>query len=762
MLKLNRVTPSNLIPIFGILITFIILIVWLFNPAPLEYLNCQCYDFFLKKYHNTERSDVPVIVDIDEESLERCGQWPWPRYKIASMLKVIQGSRPLAIGLDILFSEPDRTSPRMLKTSIKNEMGIDIQFTGLPDQFMDNDQMLADRLQNTPTVMGIYCDFNDISPDTIPGHQHNLLPRLTVQPVHLLYSSDIQTSSNHISGQNNVSHMDNSSVPVPLVKDIFQAKGLITSIRILSESAENTGFINTSPDLDGVLRSTPMLIEHSDTIYPALSLALLQTSLKYPLTALRLGHAGIESLILGNLNIPLDKHGRLWIHFRGYDNSYDRYCAADVLDKKISPDAFKDKIVLIGSSAKMLMDSHSSPFSPDFIGVELHAAVIDTVLSGDFIQKPGWDRAAELLILIGMGFIITLIITKRNAILTIVLTVTMGAGLFFAASLCFWKWRLFISPVFPVATLAINFFILTSIKFLSTEKDKAFLKNAFSKYISKSIVDQIVSSPSTLKLQGEEKELSILFADIRNFTSLSERLSPKQVTQLLQQFFTPMTRIITWNNGTLDKFIGDGIMAFWNAPADIQKHKFWAFKSGVEMLTALGDLNRTFIKTYGFEINIGIGLHAGTVRVGNMGTEDLFNYTIIGDNVNVAARLESLTKFYGVRIIISEVMKPHVPSTHYVQELDLIKIKGRTQPLKIYGLYTGDFLKLSEVHLDRYHEALNFYRNHKFDNAHEIFTEFRQKKFDRELYRIYQNRCAFFMEHPPDDNWDGVFVHQNK
>lgn len=780
MYKLNRLSPQLLISFFAVLVALAMIVFRLFNSDFMTYLDLQCYDLFLKNFHCTVQSDIPVIIDIDEKSLENHGQWPWPRYKLASLLNIIHESEPFAVGLDILFSEPDRTSPFILQTNIKKELGIEVQFSGLPDQYMDHDQMMADALQGTPTAMGIFCDFNE-APDKGSGvNFKKKLPEMNIQPVYFLYSSHYHNPSKQIAIKDRAQNKKEQSTPKnrrwaqkksifeeitvsePVLKRIFCAKGLIAPIRILSESAGNLGFLNSMPDLDGVFRSTPMVIEHNGVIYPSLSLALLQIFFKNPITALTLGSGGIESILLGPMKIPVDEYGKLWMHFRGSEQSYPTYCAADVLDGKIHMDSLKNKIVLIGSSANALMDTHTSPFESEFMGVALHATAIDTVLSRDFIKIPGWSLAVEVLIFFVSGGLLLFILIRKNIILTMVLTGTMATGIFVSAALCFWKWQIFISPVFPVGALVVVFFVLTLIKFLSAEKDKAFLKQAFSKYISKSIVDEIVLSPSTLKLQGEEKEISILFVDIRNFTSLSEKLSPEQVTQLLQEFFTPMTHVITRNKGTLDKFIGDGIMAFWNAPLDIKDHKTCAFKSGVEMLKALGNLNREFTKKYGFEINIGIGLHSGIVRVGNMGTEDLFNYTIIGDDVNVTSRLENLTKFYGVRIILSEEMKAHVPHTHSVQELDLVRVQGRAQPLKIYGLYSGGFLKYPDEHLKRYHKALDCYRKHRFDMAYNLFSEFTEKEYDRPLYRLYLKRCAFFRKYPPDDDWDGVFVHNNK
>ncbi len=750
---MRRFSPSMRLVAAGIIVTVIAAIIWFFNPSYLISRNNRCYDYFIQEHHLLEKSNVPVIVDIDEASLEKYGQWPWPRYRLASMLNTIAESAPAAIGLDILFGEPDRTSPDRIQSELQHELGFDVQFVGLPGYLMKHDQMMADALSNTSSVLGFYCRFDQPRPsedDVLNSFEDGVGQYLKKRPFRILAS------------WKQAGHRRDT-----ILAQGFVATGLITPIDILAQAAEGSGFMNAMPDFDGVLRRTPLLIEHETSLYPSLALALIQMVRKESLMTLQMENRKIEvtfpaDATHGELNIPLDASANLFIHFRGAGKNYPYYSASDVLGKAVSPEEFKDKIVLVGSSATALKDIHVSPFGPDLVGVETHAAVIDTILTGDYIVIPSWAHIIELAALLTIGLVITLVFVRGKMSISLILPPVMWGAIYLGSEFCFSRWHMFFSPVLVLFTLTIQFFILLLVTFFSTEKEKILLKNAFSKFVSKSIVDRVISSGRDLRLQGEEKEVSILFADIREFSALSERLSPEQLTQFLQDYFTPMTKVITQNNGTLDKFIGDGIMAFWNAPVDIKDHKKWAFKACVDMLAALGELNEMFTEKYGVATNIGIGLHAGVVRVGNMGTEELFNYTIIGDDVNVGARLESLSKYYGVQMVISEVMKPHVPDTHWVQELDLVQVKGRAQPLRIYGLCSEKFLTRPKKHLDRYHEALDLYRDKKFTAAYEIFSEFRNDTFYRPLYRIYRERCLFFIENPPPQDWAGVFVHHRK
>jgi adenylate cyclase len=267
-----------------------------------------------------------------------------------------------------------------------------------------------------------------------------------------------------------------------------------------------------------------------------------------------------------------------------------------------------------------------------------------------------------------------------------------------------------------------------------------------------------------LSLEGEEKPISILFSDIRGFTSLSERLSPSQVTLLLHDYFTPVTRIIINNHGTHDKFIGDAVMCFWNAPLDVKHHEEFAVKTALEILDALPDLNKAFEKKFGIHLAIGIGLHSGRCRVGNMGSADIFDYTIIGDNVNLASRLESLTKFYGVQLIVSEALLKNCPQDIVAQELDLVRVKGKNKPVRIYTVYS--WLKDATIQrrqeIDDYTKGLNLYRNKSFVKGEHYFRDLVRQYPEQKLYTIYQDRCTFFKTNPPDQNWEGVFTHTSK
>lgn len=733
-MKLSSRTKKNiLISMAGLLVTIAAGFAYIQQPLFCRSLNNKIYDIMLRKVHNSITSGVPVIVDIDEESLRDYGQWPWPRYRTGMLLSKIGETGALAVGIDILFAEPDRSSPLVIQDEMNRDMGLDIDFTGLPDTMRDNDKILADTLADGPYVLGYFFNFGEEAPTIFKNSLHPVNDYLAITP------SSVES-----------------------YRYLIEPDGVSAPLPELAEAAGRSGYFNTIPDEDGILRSVPLLMSWKDNIYPSLALATLLTALNETGITLNSSGAGIESLVIGDTEIPLDRHGRLLIHYRGAHHIFQHISASDILSGKIGAGDLSNKIVLIGTSAAGLTHLWPTPVSSGLPGIEIHATAIDNILRGDFFSRPDWAPGLEFVLIILSGLIISIMIAFSSAKWTAPITLVGGAamwqcGVWFLASE-----RIFVSTLFPILSLVGNFTLLTLMKFIVSESEKRFLRGAFSRYVSKSVVDQIADAPESLNLEGEEKELSMLFSDIRGFTSLSEQLRPTEVIKLLQDYFTPMTTAITRNEGTLDKFIGDAIMAFWNAPLEVTEHKEKCLKAGVYMLQKLGQLNKVFKKKYGFEINIGIGVHAGIVRVGNIGTADLFDYTIIGDDVNLASRLEGLTKYYGVRIILSERMTGACPPGFKPQELDLVSVKGKNEPIRIYGLYSGHYAKHPDSELPLYQEALEAYRARDFNESLALFSTLYDDYANRKLYQLYQGRCESFLKSPPPDDWDMVFRHTSK
>lgn len=716
----------------GIGLTIVMVFLYVNKPVVFQYFDNKLYDFYLEISHGKETSGAPIIVDLDEASLEEFGQWPWPRYRVALLLEKVRQAGVMSIGLDILFAEADRTSPKILQKELKRDLFVDVQFVGLPEALLDNDEVFAGILANGPYVLGYYFDY-----DSEPKPEDaEILKPLSLAIIKAPGALEVE-------------------------KYLLNAPAAIKPLPRLIASANGAGFINTIQDDDGLLRRTPLLSMWNGKVFPNLSLATLKMALGKVPMVLKVTKGGIESLKIANTVIPLDKSGNILLNYRGPGKTFPYYSAAKFLKDEIAPDSLKGKIAFVGTSAAGLMDLRSTPMDLVYPGVEAHATVVDNILAGDFITRPDWAPGLELALVIAFGFLTTFMISLTKGRSDVLWVLLLGVGIWYTGLHFFKEQRIFVSPMVPLLTLMLIFAVLNLLKYLLTEKEKKFFHTAFSKYVSKAVINQLVDSPEKLSIRGEDKEMTILFSDIRSFTSLSEKLSPLQISDLLHDYFTPMTKVVTTNLGTLDKFIGDAMMAFWNAPVDVENHQYLAIKSGMEMIDALKVLNEDFVERYGNKVAFGIGLHAGRASVGNMGSDELFDYTVIGDSVNLASRLEGLSKFYGVELVISETLVDYCGADFVVQELDTVRVKGKEKPISIYTVHKKAAAETRADELQRYNKALQLYKDQKFTDAVTLFKEL-QAGSGWLLYPMYEERCETLSHNPPGEGWDAVFTHKTK
>lgn len=684
------------------------------------------YDSYLRLAHSEQASEKPVVVDIDEQSLQRFGQWPWPRLLLAKLLRRIRDAGPRAVAVDILLSEPDRLSPQRLQRRFDELIGARVRFPGLSPTLMDSDGHLAGVLAGGPFVLGYV-----FSP-------HKGKPRRSGVSIPPLSPVTLQEPGTPPPG-----------------KGLLRAGGVVPPLPELLEAAPGLGFMNTAPDSDGVLRRMPLLMRYRDNIYPNLALAayLQARGLKGRETVLRSSGAGAGSLCIGNASVPLDRRGRMLLHFKGPSGTFRHVSAAEVLDGSAG-ERMRDRIVLVGSTAAGLKDVRTTPLDGVYPGLEVHATVLDNILRRDFLIRPDWAPGAELasIFVCGLGTALLLALCPPWIALA---AAAAGAATLWGGGL--WSMQglhIYISPLFGLLALTANFSLLSLARFRLAEREKRFYRNAFSKYVSPRIMEQIVRHPEKLSLSGEEKDVTVLVCDIRDFTALSERLSPSQVSSVLQDCFTPLARIVTRREGTLDKFIGDAVMAFWNAPLDISGHREKGLLAARDMEREIDRLALRFKRTYGLGLDIGAGLHSGRCRVGNMGSADLFDYTVIGDSVNLAFRLADLGRSYGFRTVFTDELASSAPAEALPLELDLVQVKGRMEPVRIFALLARE--DTSDEEMRRHQRALELYRGRRFREAGELFRELRARR-DRLLYRLYEERCRLLERDPPPPGWDGVF-----
>jgi len=707
-----------LITIVIILLNFIS--IYLFSPEIYQSFDNKLRDkiFLMRGEINTTKNIT--IIDIDEKSLLTFGQWPWGRDIISQILTNLTNANALIIGLDMFFAEKDTKSPYYLANKYNLKINNKEEF--------DYDRLFAYTLTQTPTILGYFFDFKT-------KNHKGILPNTPA----IFIQKNLQTPY------------------------LLKAKGYIGNIPILQNNGYSGGFVNMIPDIDGVVRNVPLLIEYEDTIYPSLSFEMYRIAMGYNKVLINYSEAGIDNVQLKDEIIKTDRFGRVFINYRGDRNSFPYISAVDIYNGNFDKNLIKDKFILIGTTASGLFDLRVTPFNSVFPGVEVHANLIDNLIKGDFLYKPNFCELIDMGVIILIAIISGIIFYYIGAVTGILFVIV-----FLISYLSFIYYMLFqkgyILDIFlPIVELILLSILLNTINFFLEEKKTANLKDAFSKKVSNSVMEELLKEEAHHKiLEPKEKIISVFFSDIRSFTTLSEKLgNPKKVIQLLNFYMTPMVNNINSHKGTVDKFIGDAIMAYWNAPIDIINHADKAVSSAIEQIKILNKLNPKIKQKFGIEINIGIGINSGITTIGEMGSEGRADYTVIGDNVNLASRLEGLNKPYKTNILISEYTKELLKDEYIIKEIDLVKVKGKNKAVKIFQVI--DFglpnIKLQQE-FETYNKALQLYRDSNFKEAKKVF-ELLYNNTKVFVYSLYKDRCEYFIKNPPA-NFDGVWTFTTK
>ena len=558
--------------------------------------------------------------------------------------------------------------------------------------------------------------------------------------------------------------------------------GAVVNLKPIEDAALGNGSFNLIAETDNIIRRVPLFVRLGDRLYPSLSAEALRLAQGGRTFILKSSGAsgetafgestGLNTIKIGRIEIPTDPLGRIWIHDTG--TIPERYVSAwKVLDGSVDPQKIAGNIIIVGTSAAGLQDIRSTPLTAAAAGAEVHIQAIEQMLLGHFLERPDWAYGAEIIYLIVLGLILIVLIPRLGGGWTALLGLGAIVGVSYASWYLFTEQLWLLDPVIPSLAAITIFLASTLLNYLRTEAEKAQVRDAFSHYMSPALVEQLAEEPDRLVLGGEMRDMTLLFADIRGFTAISEQFKedPQGLTQLINQFLTPMTDMILSRRGTIDKYMGDCIMAFWNAPLDDDQHAANGNDSALAMFTALEGVNAE-IKQQAedegrkfFPINIGIGLNSGEVCVGNMGSVQRFDYSVLGDAVNLAARLEGQSKNYGVGIVIGQETYKRAPD-YAVIELDLIAVKGKKEAVHIFSLL-GDaekaqqpnFKELSAEHI----KMLDAYRSKHFDEARALVKKCRALDGDLEvLYDRYDERLDAYETDPPPEDWDGVFIATSK
>ncbi len=697
------------------------------QPSLIRMLDHKVYDAMLSRYGGGEISPLPVIIDLDEASLTEYGQWPWPRFLLALLLERLMQQGSAAVGLDVLLVEDDRTSPRKMQQDLQRYLQLEVSLSGLPEALYDYDALLAGMVSQLPVVLGMYCDFRPDAPAPL------YVPRSVGSVVQKLPNA------------------------APFERLPLPATGLTPPLKIFADAP--VGLLNMSPDSDGVVRRIPLIGQYQDTVYATLALRTLMAATGQKTLVRRIGPDGLEAVRMGRYTIPVAPDGSFLVPYQGGARTYPYYSARDVLRGQLPPGALKGRIAFVGASALGLMDVRITPTERVYPGVEVHAAVLDAIVQQRFLVTPAWMPGAQALIIVVCGLIAALAFGFAPARVYVLTGAALCGGVLYASGSLFSRGMVF-SPLYALMTIALTGALLLSMRFWLEERQKSVLRHAFSRYVAPEVVERI----SRLKgdvFAGEQLELTIMFTDIRGFTSISEKLSPEQVVQLLNRYFTPMTALVRSSGGTLDKFIGDALMAFWNAPVPVPDHPIRAVETALAMQARLREINPGLEADFGVSLAMGAGVHTGTAYVGNMGSEELLNYTLIGDNVNLSSRLEGLCSRYGVGLVLSAETAGRCAGRFGLQALDVLRVKGKQQPVAVFTAMPLDEYAARRDELDRHERAFTAYREGDFAAALQAFSALQADCPDFRLYQVYTERCASLLRTPPEA-WDGIWTMTSK
>lgn len=733
-----------LVPLgMGLFLVWAVSALYVIGTPFLDLIELKAMDaMFLWRGPQEAASDQVVVVTVDERSLDEDGRWPWPRQKVARLIEAVSEAGARVIGLDMGFFEPDNRFEAKAILAINRAAR-----EGRPlseEEIITNyhpDYILAQAIASVQAevVLGY---FFHMDPDEV-AH----LSKKEIRRRRKMISKFALPAARF----RNEAAMERS-----LIKAIAPE----TNQPILTRVARTSGAFNILPEGDGVVRRVPLVFECAGRYYPSLSLAVLTRYLGQKLPVIMIEEFGTEEISLGDRKIPVDEKARFWINFRGGSGAVKTYEASDALRSRIPEGALAGKAVLIGASATGLFDVKSTPFETTQPGVEVQAQVIGNIIGGATLVRPSWARLFDLFSIFLMGMMAAGLTTFLKPTHGGLLTSGLGI-LFIGGGFLLFLNGYLINLTHPMIAALVVLVSLTAYRYLTEEREKKFVRNAFQHYLNPSIISEVLEDPGGLELGGQKKDLSILFADIRDFTSISEKMEPELLSHALNRYLDRMTAVIFNQDGVLDKYIGDAVMAFFGAPIEQPDHAVRACRTALDMVSELEAMGPEW-QAMGLEPwKIGIGLNTGPVIVGNMGSSERFDYTVIGDNVNTASRLEGQTKDYGVQIIVGEGTKSACEELFSFRMLDLIRVKGKQEPVAIYELL-GTKSEFGEELANAAEAAFEAYLDRRFDQASNHLDRILRDNPNDPACVMLKGRCLLLAENPPGEGWDGVEVKETK
>jgi adenylate cyclase len=727
---------------------------FLIDVPILHVFELKLYDLRFHQRQQRQPSPAVALALIDEKSLDQEGRWPWPRSKIAALVDRLSDDGAKVIGFDIGFLEPDENAILNFLKGFEQTPGYlqvaDDDLVALMDENIrkaDNDRILADAIRRA-------------RPATILGYFFHMHPQ----------ELDYEIGEAEIDRQ--LGLIGKSRYPMILQEDAISAgQPFITAyapqanLKILSDAADGAGFFSVASDRDGVVRRAPLMIGCREDLFPHLTVLCAWHYLDRPRLIVQVPHYGVEGIQMGERFIPTDENGQLRINYLGPAKTFPHYSITDILNDRTPPGTFSDRIVLVGATAAGTHDLRSTPLSPVYPGVEIHATIIDNILSGQFITKPHWSRIFDLMAVISLGLLPGLFIPRTRAGRGLLITLALFFLYILFSRWLFVRFDLWLNMVYPLTALTVSYTALTVFSYATVEKDRRRIKGTFRQYVAPMIIEEMLKDPGRLKLGGEEKELTVLFSDLERFTGYSERFGPSGMVNILSDYFDRMSEEIFRQRGTLKEYVGDEIMAFFGAPIEQPDHAHRACETALAMRDALKQLCTDWAPTGRPRLRARTGVNSGPMLIGNLGSRYRFAYGVLGDQVNLGSRLEGLNKMYGTDILIGENTHALVQGDFIVRNLDLVRVVGREQCVRVYELVGRADAVLSWEHkgaLQAYAAGYDAYCRQRWPEAIDHFNQALSLRPDDGPSKTMLQRCRVYQETPPPEDWECVFEPTSK
>jgi adenylate cyclase len=748
-MRLLRVPRFPIAPAaLTVAVILVVLLLFVSGTYILDVIELKTYDMRLRARGPRSPSSAVVIAAIDEKSLDAEGRWPWPRSKIAALIDALARDGARVIAFDIAFSEPDENSQLALLEQLARQMdALDIRdrrlarFLSETRRDADNDLAMATAIARSSAAVVLGYFFH-VSEATLE---------------YRLDQAEIEQR---------LERLDRSKYPSvkykgsDLTAPFITAYAPETNLDAFSRVAAGSGFFSLRSDPDGLLRRLPLMIRAGEDVFPPLAVvAAWQYSGRPPLTV-HVDRHGVEGLQMGaDRFIPTDPVGQVLINYLGPPKTFPQVSVTDILRGETAPGTFRDRIVLVGATALTTYDLRNTPFSPIYPGTEVHASVIDNILTGSFVGRSEWARIFDVLTIVGLGALAGIILPFLSPLEGL----AFAAGLFvlyvFGCRWLFEQAQVWLNMVYPLLALSSTYTVLTAYAYLTEQRQRKRVKDTFRQYVAPEVVEEMLKDPARLRLGGEEKILTVLFSDLEGFTTHSERHAPHEMAEMLSEYYNRITEQVFVHRGTLKEYVGDELMAIFGAPLEQQDHAVRACAAALAMRDQRRALAVEWARIGRPALRARTGVNSGSMLVGNLGSKYRFAYGVLGDQVNVASRLEGLNRTYGTEILVGENTARLVANAFRLRELDTVRVLGRTERMRVYELLekAGPLPPEIEQALRAYTAGLEAYRQRAWEDARALFLEASALWPADGASRAMAERCDGLRKAPPDDTWDGAF-----